>query len=260
MIILSKINQSLLKRKFSKPLKRFKNIHQGERCFVIGNGPSLRASDLDRLKDEKSFAANKIFKIFDKTVWRPTYYVTQDGNVYSSIFDEILDISNACDCCFMYGNGYRALPKAIRKKDNIYFFNSYTKKNEKGESEFSDDISVGVNNGFTVTFASLQIAVYMGFKEIYLLGCDNSYARNADMNGNDKKEANTSDHFYTEAYFETTSDIEHTPQGAPVDFMDGAYKIAKEYGDKHGIKIYNATRGGALEVFPRVDFDKIWQR
>ena len=37
-----------------------------------------------------------------------------------------------------------------------------------------------------------------------------------------------------------------------------AYEVAKENAEKKGIKIYNATRGGKLEVFERVDFDSLF--
>ena len=35
------------------------------------------------------------------------------------------------------------------------------------------------------------------------------------------------------------------------------YEVCDTYAKAHGIKIYNATRGGKLEVFERVDFDDL---
>jgi len=55
-----------------------KNVHKNERCFIIGGGASLRASDLDMLVNEKTFAMNKIYKIFDKIIWRSDYYIIDD--------------------------------------------------------------------------------------------------------------------------------------------------------------------------------------
>lgn len=35
------------------------------------------------------------------------------------------------------------------------------------------------------------------------------------------------------------------------------YRLLKKYADKHGIQIYNATRGGNLEIFPRVKLEDV---
>ena len=57
---------------YSDQIRKYKDIGKGKRCFVIGNGPSLKVSDLERIKNEDCFAANRIFKIFPNTTWRPT--------------------------------------------------------------------------------------------------------------------------------------------------------------------------------------------
>jgi hypothetical protein len=64
-----------------KALKSFKNTHTGKRCFIIGNGPSLKAEDLEQLKNEITFAFNRIYYIFDQTSWRPTYYCAEDNKI-----------------------------------------------------------------------------------------------------------------------------------------------------------------------------------
>ena len=65
-------------------IRKFKNIHSGERCFIIGNGPSLNADDLDKLAEQGyvTFAFNRIYHIFDQTDWRPTYYMSQDEKMH----------------------------------------------------------------------------------------------------------------------------------------------------------------------------------
>ncbi len=55
-----------------------RDCHRGRRGFIVGNGPSLRMEDLDRLQSEISFGSNKIYLAFDKTAWRPTYYSVID--------------------------------------------------------------------------------------------------------------------------------------------------------------------------------------
>src|SRR5699024_7865108 len=65
-------------------IEALRNCHKGERCFIIGNGPSLRAEDLDKLKNEITFACNRINLIFDQTDWRPTYYCITDLALFHS--------------------------------------------------------------------------------------------------------------------------------------------------------------------------------
>ena len=107
---------------------------------------------------------------------------------------------------------------------------------EDYEYNFSDDLFLEVCDGNTVTYICLELAVYMGFKEIYLLGVDCDYSG--------KKQH----------VIDTGDVVLNNPESRMIE----AYKKAKEYADSHGIKIYNATRGGKLEVFERVDFDSLF--
>ena len=89
----------------------------------------------------------------------------------------------------------------------------------------------------------MQLAAYMGVKEIYLLGVDFTYG------GQEKNVEYT--HFYG-------TDKSGNASIGYVKHVALAYQSAKEYADSHGIKIYNATRGGKLEIFERVDFDSLF--
>ena len=76
-----RVTYKMFYRECAEALKQFQNIHIGERCFIVGNGPSLRCEDLDMLKQEITFGSNYIYKIFNKTDWRPTYYFNSDNMV-----------------------------------------------------------------------------------------------------------------------------------------------------------------------------------
>lgn len=226
----------------SNYLRFFKNTHKGQRCFIIGNGASLRIQDLEKIKNEISYGTHGIYEIFDKTSWRPNYYLAQD---YTLIYKrkkeiETIDIENKL----------LAIPigrKIIRIKGARYikmFFEEFYPQLPK----FSDNIENGIYEGYTVSYMCLQVAAYMGFKEIYLLGVDHSYSTELDENGNLLKNENVRDHF------SDNDKIENVPQT----FKSAlAYKAAKEYAEKHGIKIYNATRGGKLEVFERKTLEEV---
>lgn len=222
---------------FSK-LRSYKNIHDGERCFIIATGPSLTIADLEKLYNEYTFSMNSISKIFDDTDWRPTYYVIQDFKVFDKLKNDksFQSLENKFAADFLFSE------HKINKDDFIKFpldhLDHMDIKKQSMPLKFSDDAYVCVFDGYTVTYSAIQLAVYMGFKEIYLLGCDCDYS-------GDKQ------HF-ADYGIKVTSNPENR--------MLTAYKFAKEYADTHGLKIYNATRGGKLEVFERVNLDEVLQK
>lgn len=225
--------------KFQSLLK-FKNKHKGERCFIVATGPSLLISDLELLENEITFGMNSIPKLFSQTKWRPTYFGVQDINVYLKMESVLLDT--------FHGNGNVFISDTISNRFNVpkefnvfpldtaYNFNQL--EIEKYFAMFSDDAYSVVYDGYSITYSLIQIAVYMGFKEIYLLGVDCSYKRGAKNHivesGNDDKNE--------EKNYEK---------------MTTAYKVAKQYTDDHNIKIVNCTRGGMLEVFTRKSLEEV---
>jgi Protein of unknown function DUF115. len=218
---------------------KFKNIHKNERCFIVATGPSLRLSDLHRLKDnhEKSISMNRVFLVFEQTEWRPDYYVVTDQGCIEESGEEIklMPVPNkfVSDTYEPFWEGN--IPS------NVY---KYHAASMPRAPFFSDNLIYGCYSTGTVTYECIQWAAYMGFKEIYLLGVDFSFSSNY-------KDA--CNHFIKNYY---------TKDSKAIFFADKeslqAYMSAREYADKNGIKIYNATRGGKLEVFDRVDFDSLF--
>ena len=234
-------------------LKTMKGIHEGQRCFIIGNGPSLRAGDLDLLNDEYTFAANSIFKIFDQTVWRPTYYLSVDDKVLKEVQHELLNY----DCGHIFVRyGKSRITGPTNRITKIYIedllFNTNGTRVCTPLKYISEDVSDHFCNGGTVTFESMQLAIYMGFKEIYLLGIDHNYSRTYDLSGKVKVDLTVEDHFDHKEFNSKTA------YPANLSTAQYSYTIAREYCDTHGIKIYNATRGGKLEVFERIELDELW--
>ena len=60
-------------KKYSR-IKQLKNVHKDQRCFIVCTGPSLTLSDVEKLEKEITFGVNSIVKLYNKTMWRPTYY------------------------------------------------------------------------------------------------------------------------------------------------------------------------------------------
>lgn len=235
---------SIRKELFEKPyLTKFKDIHLNKRIFLVATGPSLEVADLDKLYQNKEYCMsfNAIFHAFDKTKWRPNYYNANDLAVSYRWKNDIINLQ--CEAKFVADVAWYYEDKD--KIDNLYRYHLYREdlRSKNGDPDFSYDFAKGVYGGSTVVYSGIQMAIYMGFKEIYLLGTDCNYSFSA-----------KSTHFYTDSK-EERSNKEQEKMGLK---MIHDYEIAKKYADKCGVKIYNATRGGMLEVFERVDFDSLF--
>ena len=238
------------KTKAGCSLTRYKNLHKGESCFILGNGPSLRAEDLTKIDEAGivTFGTNRIYNIFSDTCWRPTYYVCEDELILKGKEREIEEIPAKAKFIPAELRWYHG----VNVKDADYYHIVYNAESINPWS-FSPDIAKGIGCGGTVTFACMQIAAYMGFANIYLLGVDHNYQVIIDIDGNVVTDPTAGDYF-CEQYDE---DIKNT---AIHDMGQNtrAYLGAKGYLKAHpGSTIYNATRGGKLEVFERVDFDEL---
>lgn len=230
-------------------IRTLKNTKKGKRCFIVGNGPSLTVEDLNKLKQEDTFAFNRIYYIFDKTEWRPTYYMCVDTGVLGMNLPEIekLKLPN-----IILSNTARYSMKT--QTENIHYLYDYSrfKINRWGFDPpyISEDVSEHFCFCFTVTFDAIQLAIYMGYSEIYLLGVDHNYSVKVDAKGRITRDGSIKDYF---------DGLEKTAITAMnYEATTAAFKEAKKYCDSHGIVIRNATRGGKLEVFTRTDFDTLF--
>ena len=240
---------------YSKKIKKFQDIHNGERCFIIGNGPSLKIDDLQRLKNEHTFACNLIFQCFDKTEWRPEYYFFLESN--STTFESrelVKNLMNNCSAAFVRGGGSLYKYRDDKDLDDLYYMKMKLPENIESIS-FSDDCSLEVYSGTTTTYAMIQMAAYMGFKKIYLIGIDHTFSKIIDKNGNvhDGVISKGEEH----AAFLGSYNL---PNGSEVYKAENAYCAARKYCEMNNIEIYNATRGGMLEIFERTDFDSLFEK
>lgn len=232
---------------FSKLKDKFK----GKRAFIVGNGPSLNKHDLSLLKNEFCFAVNGIFYKTESDGFRPTFYVVEDRHVMA---DNLEKINN-------YEAQYKFFPvdyrKKIKNKRNCWFF-----KMDKGYynntspyfaiPRFSADMNDKLFCGQSVTMINIQIAYYLGFSEVYLIGMDHSYQIPSDASVAGEEITSNSDdpnHFHPD-YFGKGKKW-HDPH---LDRVERTYSYFKLVYESQGRKLYNATQGGNLEVFERVDY------
>lgn len=232
-------------------LARFKDIHKGERCFLIGNGPSLRMEDLDTLAahHEICFGVNRIFRAYGETKWRPTYYCCCDRIAIPTVIEDVLRGTMDATTSFIADDFHWTINSY--HSGIQYLHCEMTPFGSTGEPYFSSDITKCVYMGFSVIYDfCLQLATYMGFSEIYLLGVDS----NSTGGFEEAQNHGIPSYFNPEeaAYYRTHGWI------PPWDMMMRAMEKAERYARRNGIRIYNATRGGKLEAFERVDFDALF--
>jgi hypothetical protein len=236
---------------YRQRLKKFHNIHEGKRCFIIGNGPSLNKTDLSLLKDEYTIGVNGIFYKYDELLFKPTYYVVEDNHVVADNLKRINEITYSIK---LFPDVYADI---IENTPNTYFFpmdiGFYIAGHPFYEKpRFSKDITEAVYAGQTVTYVNLQLAYYMGFSEVYLIGVDFSYTipDSAKIEGlTITSQDDDPNHFHPE-YFGKGKKW-HDPK---LRNCLKSYHFAKKTFEGDGRNIYNATIGGNLEVFDRVDY------
>lgn len=230
-------------------LEKYKNIYQGKRVFIIGNGPSVTIDDLNTLHKygEICFGMNKVYKIFNETPWRPQYICVTDTRVMRAC-ESYLDVISKQSEIIM-ADRYTHTYEKWNGLSSINYVHLKSEGYMPNYPGFSDDITKGVFWGNTVVYdIALQFAAYMGASEIYLLGIDHNNVGNV---------TDPRNHFI-EDYFEKDEEGIYKNVVANFDAMTVAYEKAEKYSREHGFRIFNATRGGKLEVFERVSFDDLF--
>ena len=228
---------------YSEQMKLYKDIHLGEKCFIVATGPSINAGDLNQLykSSYKCFGVNRIYLAFQETKWRPDYLVVADDKLLNEYYDEIK--SCGAGTVFICDQVEKIARQA--KDDGVIIFHDHVRGTYFEKPKFSEEIEWGVYSGATVVYTCIQLAVYMGFKEIYLIGTDHNYKTNQEDQTN---------HFHKDYYKGKIVPDKYVKEKTEL-----AYIAAREYADTHGIKIYNATRGGKLEIFERMSFDEVFK-
>ena len=231
-----------------KTNQRFENIHSGEKCFILGTGPSLSKlteNQIDNLKNQVIFGVNSFYKAEIANHLQPTYYALFD-NLYwedeKHFFEDILAKFKLKKPIFLTDYRAKSIVENLGVESDIMFL--YNKKFpiNKIDSKLTGNMYIGQN----VISTAILIAINMGFKEIYLLGCDyNSFATtNAEhcYNDDDEKKYNTENLAFYLKFYALTTRIH--------------YLIAKHAINK-GVKIVNITSGSLLDAYPRKDINTV---
>jgi hypothetical protein len=251
------IEKYLVDGNWSQKISSLKNTASSERCFVIGNGPSLMLEDLEKLMSEVTFCSNRIYGVFNKTKWRPTYYGVVDPNLLSDIGKELADKTSECNLTFFSWHERHYLPVETLSCENVNLF--FTKRHPYSreiqiDRDIFEDASRCVFDGGTITISLIQLAAYMGFKKIYLLGVDHNYSVLPYSSESDEKN-------YSEIIRKweppqhLRKNLDRYPRNTSA--ITENYRQLNLFMKKHGHTVINCTRGGMLEIFERKTLEEI---
>src|SRR3990172_4887415 len=153
------------RRRSVRSLSEVRGRHAGERCFIIGNGPSLKLTDLARLRGETTFGMNRIYLAFPDLGFATTYYVSVNSLVIEQCAHEIRQLT---------------MPKFLAWRSRRWMTGDpgvvFLDADYTSPATFARDARQRIFEGSTVTYVALQLAYHMGFTEVVLIGVDHRFS------------------------------------------------------------------------------------
>jgi len=218
-----------------------KDKFKGERCFIVGNGPSLNETNMEPLKNEYTIGLNRIYLNFDKMGYEPTFYCSVNPYVIEQ-FSQDIDALRSIK--FIRGES----GKHINNKWNTFFMESV------GVHDFNEDLgNLEWCEGWTVTYCAMQVAYYLGFETVILIGVDHNFTKKGDPNKLVTAEGSDQNHFHPN-YFGKGIKWQYPD----LDRSEKSFAIARQVYERNGRRILDATIGGKLTIFPRIDYNDIF--
>lgn len=224
-------------------LPMLKNRHAGERCILVANGPSLNRMDLAPLRRETVIGLNKIYLGLQRFGFYPRYYVAVNRIVIEQAADTIRHLN-----CVKFISD---------RADGLLTEDALTHRinTTRAPHRFCRDISQGVHEGWTVTYAALQIAYYLGFSEVILIGMDHRFAYNGAPNETQRLDGPDPNHFSSDYFGHgqqwNNPDLAHSEE---------SYRIARTEFERDGRRIIDATVDGACTIFEKADYRDLFQK
>ena len=233
------------RRESISALGELKDKYRGERCFIVGNGPSLRQTDVSKLKSEFTFGMNRVYLAFEEWGFQTTFLTSVNDLVIEQCVDDFLALDMPR---FFSWRSHRFFPSTFQSANlPTFLYTTYDRP------KFSHDVRYRVWEGATVTNVCLQLAFHMGFEQVILIGVDHSFTSKGEANKTVTSDGDDPNHF-DPRYFGKG----FRWQLPDLDMSEISYRMAKESYKKDGRQILDATIGGNLTVFPKADYDSFF--
>jgi hypothetical protein len=222
-------------------LASLRNQFKGKRCFILGNGPSLNNTDLNKLRYEYTFGLNRIYLKYNQMGFQTTFLCAVNQNVIEQFSTEIDILSSLKFLRYSSRN-------TIRNKWNVIFMES------SGSCDFMTELDGFIwSEGNTVTYCAMQVAYFLGFDEVYLIGVDHNFPNSGNPHQLVESDGQDVNHFHPD-YFGKGTKWQYPDLAG----SETAYSKAKEVFETNGKKIMDATINGKLAVFPKVDYSTLF--
>ena len=241
-------------------LLKLANSYKGLPCFIIGNGPSLKLSDLDQIHNlpAVSIASNRIYLAFPDTKWRPDIYTISDELILETSINEIrkqnlIKLVSNRNKGFLNGDGSRGKTIGFRalchKPKELQLYNPKP----------SIDCLKGFFTGQTITTLNIQLAAWLGCTDVFVIGLDGKYQTGQKTGyhsgyGEVLLSEGEQNHFHPD--YRPKDELWAIPR---TDLHEKEYSACVTLLEKNGIKIYNASRRSAVNAFEKVDTDKAFE-
>ena len=227
-------------RRSASIIESLRNTHVGERCFILGNGPSLVKLDLRRLRGERTFGLNRGYLLFDRIGFETTYHICINQLVASQFAPDLAALGSRK--LFAWSTRRHFAGHA-----DIAFVRTMAR------AHFSTDPAKGMWEGSTVTYVALQLAFFIGFTEVILIGVDHNFATKGPANQTVTATTGDASHF-DPSYFGPgvrwqLPDLERSEM---------AYVMARDHFDRAGRRVLDATLDGKLQVFEKAEYDELF--
>ena len=232
-----------------------------KRCFVIGNGPSLKGVDLTRLKGEVTIGANSFYKHPSAPAMELRYLCIGDPHFFQ---DEprVVDWHHLIErempkTTLILSKTARPLVEkhALYPKHETFYVETSgvpARRPSEVNIDFTKPLNVGQSTG---TLVEIPLAMYLGFREIYLLGFDANWLENLAA----------SYHFYDKHdHFPEFDSVAKDNRG--FSYEQDVETVRREFeshrllalrGRELGVQIWNATAGGRVDTYPRIRLDDV---
>jgi hypothetical protein len=232
------------RRESMKRLAELKDYHRGKRAFIIGNGPSLKQTDLGLLKDEFTFGLNRIYLMFPELGFATTYFVSVNDLVIEQC---IKDISALPMPKFLSWRSYRFFPTGSLPATFLY--TTYD------NPAFARDVRNRVWESATVTYVALQLAFHMGFEQVILVGVDHNSNVPGKANTVIVSQGDDPNHFdpgyFGKGFRWQLPDFEMSEIG---------YQLARQAYEAVGREVLDATFGGKLNIFRKINYQSLFKK
>lgn len=247
---------------FKTPLlpanERLKDRHRGRRCFIIGNGPSLKSQDLSPLSGDVTIVMNGFLHHPVMEQFQPTYYCLADpcyfdGSAPSSDFLDLL-ASRVTRSHFIvpYVGARQMIDELGVSAERISFVTFAGILASSGLPNL--DFTRPIPSITTCAEMAMLLALYAGCSPIYLLGFDHDWLAHRGLYT----------HFYPQRTLENHAvahgDLGKYPYGVVIEStlkVWRGYQVIRAFADGSGQPIVNCTAGGFLDVFERQPYEEV---